>query len=104
MGEGDLAKERGLIPLMSKVGGWGILRNGGLIVRGGGVNTPLRTMGKYNINKLGTGLLQKKKQGGWMKTSYNSPSGIFRFGNSQQNQASCLKTQNCVTPPAPQKL
>ena len=35
-GEGDLAKERGLIPLMSKVGGWGILRNGGLIVRGGG--------------------------------------------------------------------
>ena len=28
-GVGDLAKERGLIPPMSKVGGGGLLRNGG---------------------------------------------------------------------------
>ena len=59
-GVGDLAKEREL----SKVGGWAILRNGGSYSEGGGVNTPLRTMGKYNINKLGTGLSQKKN-GGW---------------------------------------
>ena len=35
VGGGDLAKERGFIPPMSKVGGWGILRNGGSYSEGG---------------------------------------------------------------------